>query len=88
MIERIIHWCTEWQAARKRRALIRSAQRKVAARLLIERDDSGRIVSASMSKARLTSDEWNALAYEPLQEAMRSIREHHKRVIEPQLSKK
>lgn len=44
----------------RRKLLIRSAQRKL-------RDD--------MSARRITSDEWNALAYRPLKEAMKRIRE-------------
>lgn len=80
-------WLEQWRAARKRKALIRSAQRKVADSLVIKRDADGMIVSASIRSAGLTSDEWNALAYEPLQEAMRSIQQHHDRVIAPQLSK-
>lgn len=44
----------------RRKMLIRSAQSKL-------RDD--------MSARRITSDEWNALAYKPLKEAMKRIRE-------------
>jgi|GEM_PF-3927095 len=44
----------------KRRLLIRSARRKV-------RED--------MHAKRVTAEEWNALAYEPLKEAMRKVRE-------------